>query len=253
MATTEPVPLPDLPAQVARVLTDFVSAAQTAFANELRGVVLFGSAAEGRLRATSDVNLLIILSNFDEARAGELRNPLRVAQAAIRLSPMFVLEAELSSAVTAFAEKFSDILRRRKVLVGSDPFVGVKIPREILITRLDQVLLNLILRLREAYVMRGLREEQLALAIADAAGPLRACAATLLELEGQTISSPKAALEKFLHESSNSKWIEAHQQVSRIRDKTALPVGATGLCVLHLIEITRAFRARLSALKEATQ
>jgi predicted nucleotidyltransferase len=73
MATTELVPLPDLPAQVARVLTDFVSAAQTAFANELRGVVLFGSAAEGRLRATSDVNLLIILSNFDEARAGELR------------------------------------------------------------------------------------------------------------------------------------------------------------------------------------
>ena len=169
MATTEPIPLPGLPTQVGRVLTDFVTAAQTAFANDLRAVVLFGSAAEGRLRATSDVNLLIVLSNFDEARAGELRNPLRVAQAAIRLSPMFILEAELPSAVTAFAEKFSDILRRRKVLVGPDPFVGVKIPRETLMTRLDQVLLNLILRLREAYVMRGLREEQLALAIADAA------------------------------------------------------------------------------------
>ena len=104
MATTEPIPLPDLPTQVSRVLTDFVTAAQTAFANDLRAVVLFGSAAEGRLRATSDVNLLIVLSNFDEARAGELCNPLRVAQAAIRLSPMFILEAELPSAVTAFAE-----------------------------------------------------------------------------------------------------------------------------------------------------
>jgi predicted nucleotidyltransferase len=155
MATTEPIPLPNLPTQVSRVLTDFVTAAQTAFANDLRAVVLFGSAAEGRLRATSDVNLLIVLSNFDEARAGELRNPLRVAQAAIRLSPMFILEAELPSAVTAFAEKFSDILRRRKVLVGPDPFVGVKIPRETLMTRLDQVLLNLTLRLRETYVMRG--------------------------------------------------------------------------------------------------
>ena len=41
---------------------------------------MFGSAAEGRLRATSDVNLLILLSNFNEARAEELRNPLRVAQ-----------------------------------------------------------------------------------------------------------------------------------------------------------------------------
>ena len=95
MVTTEPIPLPDLPTQVGRVLTDFVTAAQTAFANDLRAVVLFGSAAEGRLRATSDVNLLIVLSNFHEARAGELRSPLRVAQAAIRLSPMFILEAEL--------------------------------------------------------------------------------------------------------------------------------------------------------------
>ena len=248
MATTEPIPLPDLPTQVGRVLTDFVTAAQTAFANDLRAVVLFGSAAEGRLRATSDVNLLIVLSNFDEARAGELRNPLRVAQAAIRLSPMFILEAELPSAVTAFAEKFSDILRRRKVLVGPDPFVGVKIPRETLMTRLDQVLLNLTLRLRETYVMRGLREEQLALAIADAAGPLRSCAATLLELEDLTRSSPKAALEKFVQTSGNSTWAEALQRISEAREQRILPPGVAGTNLLKLIEIARQMRASLSKL-----
>ena len=246
MATTERIPLPDLPTQVGRVLTDFVSAAQTAFANDLRAVVLFGSAAEGRLRATSDVNLLIVLSNFDEARAGELRSPLRVAQAAIRLSPMFILEAELPSAVTAFAEKFSDILRRRRVLLGPDPFVGVQIPRDILITRLDQVLLNLILRLREAYVMRGLREEQLALTIADAAGPLRSCAATLLELEGQTISSSKAALEKFVQTLGNSAWIETLQHISEAREQRVLPPGVAGTGLLQLIEIARRMRVELS-------
>jgi predicted nucleotidyltransferase len=253
MATTEPIPLPDLPTQVSRVLTDFVTAAQTAFANDLRAVVLFGSAAEGRLRATSDVNLLIVLSNFDEARAGELRNPLRVAQAAIRLSPMFILEAELPSAVTAFAEKFSDILRRRKVLVGPDPFVGVKIPREALMTRLDQVLLNLTLRLRETYVMRGLREEQLALAIAEAAAPLRSAAATLLELQGKLFSSPKAALETWLHASDNSSWVEAHKHISQARDRAALPAGIAGRCLLRLIEIAQSFRTQLTKLKEAIQ
>jgi predicted nucleotidyltransferase len=114
MAATEPNPLPDLPAQVTRVLTEVVSAAQAAFATDLRSIILFGSAAEGRLRATSDVNLLLLLTTFDQDRASELRNPLSVAQAAIRLSPMFILEAELPSAITAFAEKFSDILRRRE-------------------------------------------------------------------------------------------------------------------------------------------
>ena len=251
MAATEPNPLSDLPGQVSRVLADFVAAAQTAFANDLSSVVLFGSAAEGRLRATSDVNLLILLSSFDEARAEQLRNPLRVAQAAIRLSPMFVLEAELPFAVTAFAEKFSDILRRRKVLFGPDPFVDVKIPREILITRLDQVLLNLILRLREAYVMRGLREEQLALAIADAAGPLRSCAATLLELEGQKENSPKAALEKYVKSTGESAWLEALPRISEARDQRMLPPGIAGTVLLNLIDVAKSIGSRLQNLREA--
>ena len=73
-----------------------------------------------------------------------MREPLRVAQAAIRLSPMFVLDAELPAAITSFAEKFADILRRRRITLSADPFIGVTIPREIVIARLDQVLLNLI-------------------------------------------------------------------------------------------------------------
>jgi predicted nucleotidyltransferase len=230
------------------VLADFVAAAQTAFATDLSSVVLFGSAAEGRLRPTSDVNLLLLLTKFDQGRANELRAPLGVAQAAIRLSPMFILEAELPSAVTAFAEKFSDILRRRRVLFGSDPFVGVTIPREILITRLDQVLLNLILRLRDAYVTRGLREEQLAFAIADAAGPLRSCAATLRELDGQKESSPKEALKKFVQTSGNSTWSEALNRVSEAREQQILPPGVAGTSLLKLIEIAYQMRSSLNKL-----
>jgi len=245
MAAAEPNPLPELQSQVSRILTEFIAAAQAAFTNDLRAAVLFGSAAEGRLRATSDVNLLLLLGSFDHARAEELRNPLRVAQAAIRLSPMFILEAELPSAIMAFADKFADILRRHKVLHGLDPFVGVKIPRETLIARLDQVLLNLILRLREAYVMRGLREEQLALAIADAAGPLRSCAATLLELEGAPVNSPKAALEKFVQASGNSTWSEALQRISEAREQRILPPGVAGASLLTLVEIARQLRSDL--------
>src|SRR5206468_2852875 len=42
------------PEVVARVLDDFVAAARDAFADDLVAIVLFGSAAEGALRATSD-------------------------------------------------------------------------------------------------------------------------------------------------------------------------------------------------------
>ena len=98
---------------------------------------------------------------------------------------MFLLREEVEPATQAFAQKFADVLRRRRVLYGADPFAGVAIPRAALIARLAQVLLNLTLRLRAVYVERSLREEQVARAIADAAGPLRTCAASILELEGR--------------------------------------------------------------------
>jgi len=63
---------------VQEVLGDFVEAARGAFGPDLRAVVLYGSAAEGRLRATSDVNVILVLGTFDRARAEALREPMRV-------------------------------------------------------------------------------------------------------------------------------------------------------------------------------
>jgi len=242
MATTESTPLSDLPLQVSCVLKEFIDAAQTAFTSDLKSIILFGSAAEGQLRATSDVNVILLLTQFDQRCADAMREPLRVAQAAIRLSSMFIVEAELPAAITAFAEKFSDILRRRRILFGSDPFIGVTIPREVVIVRLDQVLLNLVLRLREAYVMRGLREEQLALAVADAAGPLRSAAATFFELSAQPYTSPKSALEALVHLAGDPSWIEVLPRISEAREKLVLPPGIAGPTLLKLIEITAEMR-----------
>ena len=249
MAQPKSNPLSDLSPQVSRILTEFIDAAQVAFASDLKSIVLFGSAAEGRLRATSDVNVILLLSQFNQRGAEAMREPLRVAQAAIRLSPIFVLEAELPTAITAFAEKFSDILRRRRMLFGSDPFIGVTIPRDIVIARLDQVLLNLVLRLREAYVLRGLREEQLALAVADAAGPLRSSAATLLELQGKSIQSGKEALENIVMAKSNKEWHEVLPRLSEARESRLLPPGVAGATLLHLIEIASALQSEIGLLR----
>lgn len=248
MATTDPDSLRDLPPQVIRVLTEFVDASKSVFAGELTSVILYGSAAEGRLRPTSDVNVVLLLAQFDYHAAEALREPLRVAQAAIRLSPMFVLQAELPAAIIAFAEKFADILRRRRILFGTDPFIGVTIPREIVIARLDQVLLNFVLRLREAYLMRGLREEQLALAVAEAAGPIRSCAATLLELQGNPIRSGKEALETFVKRTANRDWLEALPRLSEAREQRLLSPGIAGMTLRQLVDVAIALRTNVNSL-----
>jgi len=245
MAQPASHPLSDLPPQVSRILKEFIEVGQSTLGADLTAIVLFGSAAEGRLRATSDVNVILLLSQFRAQAAESLREPLRVAQAAIRLSPMFILKAELPQAITAFAEKFSDILRRRRILLGTDPLVGVTIPREVIIARLDQVLLNLVLRLREAYVMRGLREEQLALVVADAAGPLRSSAATLRELQGQPVGSSKAALESFVQAGGDSSLNEVLPRISEAREQRLLPPGIAGPTLLKLIDIARSLRTQI--------
>lgn len=230
----------NLPEHVARVLNSFVDAAQRAFASELRAIILYGSAAEGLLRPGSDVNLLVLLSAFDAAKADQLREPLRAAHAAARLAAMFVTEVELQPAIESFAVKFGDIRRRRLVLFGSDPFENAVIPRESAIIRLRQTLLNLAMRMREIYVSRGAQEEQLVRAIGEMAGPLRACAATLRELQGKVAPSGK---EAFAHAASEQLGDAAAAaltaSITEARQTGVLPAGQPAETFRALMDIAQ--------------
>ena len=178
-----------------RGLSDLVAAARQALGDTLDSIVLYGSAAEGRLRAVSDVNVIFVLNRFDPARVDAIREPVRVAQAAIRLAPMVLLRDEIPHAASAFAVKFADVVRRHRVLHGSDPFADLAIAHDRLLTRLLQVLLNLRLRLRAAYVTRSF-DDQLVPVIVHAASALRSAAATLRDLEGKPRVSPRESLEE---------------------------------------------------------
>jgi predicted nucleotidyltransferase len=190
------VNLDGLPPRVATVLSGFVAEAQRAYEGELVSIVLFGSAVDGTLGPTSDVNLLLLLRSFHPDRMARIRGALLTAEAAIKLRVMFLLEAETAAAIELFAQKFADILRRHRIVYGADAFASVAVPREAEKFRLRQVLLNLTLRLREGFVLRGDRPEQVARILAEAFGPLRAAAATLLELEGSPASTADEALAR---------------------------------------------------------
>ena len=234
------------PAQVEQVLNDLVKAAQAALAENLRSVVLFGSAADGQMRATSDVNLILVLARFDRAQVDRIRDPLRMAHAAARVSTMFVLESELPAVAEAFAVKFADIGRRRRVLFGEDVFAKLKPSREAQVQRLKQVLVNLTMRLRNRYALVSLREEQLALVLADAAGPLRAAAAAILELEGQPVASAKAALATVAKSLGIADEVLA--QLSAARETRTLPAGVAGTALFQLLELAEKMRARVERL-----
>jgi predicted nucleotidyltransferase len=237
---------PNLPAQIEGGLADFLSAAKRAFGDGLRSAVLYGSAAEGKLRATSDVNLLLVLSEFSRGKADEMREPMSVARAAINLRVMFLLQTEIADAFEGFAQKFAEIQLRHRVLYGEDPFTGFTASRQDQLRQMRQSLLNQVLRLRASYVGQGLREEQLALLAAEAAGPLRASARLLLVLEGKPPVPPKAALEQIA--APDPAALQAVQRVSQARQKRFLPPGEAGPTVFELIELAVKMHARAKGL-----
>lgn len=232
---------PSLPEEIQRHLDLFVAAAQTAFGDDLAAAVLFGSAADGQLRATSDVNLLLLLKRFTPQTADALRGSLRLAHAAIDLQVMFLLESELTQAADAFAVKFADIIARHRVLLGNDPFASLHTSRDAVLRRLRQVLLNQQVRMRERYMLLSLNEEQLAGAIADAAGPLRSAAASLAQLDGRALSG-KQALEAFVDQLGEPALHVALQAMSKARETARLAPGQALPAFTSLMAITERLR-----------
>jgi predicted nucleotidyltransferase len=240
------MPFADDRLQAVRVtLEHFVASARTALGEDLVSVVLYGSAAEGALRLTSDVNLILLLRRFQPARIDVLSETLRAATASVRLDAMFLLEAEIEAAAAAFAVKFFDVQHRRRVLHGSDPFAGLSVSSTALAQRLKQVLLNLILRLRHAYATRAAREEQLPALIADAVGPLRASAATLLALQGEAVASPKGALERVVTGWGDEAYGSVLPRFSLLREGQALQPGEGRVLLLATIGILERMREDL--------
>jgi hypothetical protein len=162
---------------------------------------------------------------------------------------MFLLESELPAAMEEFAVKFGDIARRRRVLCGEDVFAGLKPSRDAKIRRIRQTMLNLQLRLRERYALTSLREEQLAVVIAESAGPLRAAAASLLDLEGSPVTSPKQALETVAQGLAEPGWMDTLQRLSEARQAGVLQPGAAAPALLRLIDLAGRIRSRVETLK----
>jgi hypothetical protein len=248
MSSSTPLPLPQLPPPIAEVLNSFLQSAKDAFGPDLLSVVLFGSAAEGQLRATSDLNLILVLASFSQPKADQLRQPLRIAEAAIQLHPMFLLKDEIPHAARSFAPKFADIRRRRAVLFGDDPFASLSIPRDAEIRQLRQQLLNLILRLRAAYVARSLREEQLSLLIAGALGPLRSYAAVLLDLEGRPAASSSQALQLLGAELAIPDWPRLSARLAATQETHVSTPGEAPRLFFPLLDLACHMQSRAEAL-----
>ena len=192
-----------LPADAINALEQFILDARAALGKELDSIILFGSAAEDRLRPASDINILVIMHHFDEPLVNEWKAALQVNIAEIDLQLTFMLKSELPGAAEVFAVRFADILLRRRILFGDDPFGSFDISRDARIRGAQQLLLELALRLRHATLI--LDESGQTHVIVDSIGPLRVVTTVLLQLEGKNLRSPREGV-MMLRDQLGAEW-----------------------------------------------
>lgn len=240
------VTLPNgLSPETQKLLKDFIADAQSCFGDRLIAAILFGSAAEGRMRPSSDINLLLVVHHFDSKDAAKLSKPLAFAQAACRLHVMFLEESELQPAAQCFAQKFSDILRRHHLLCGRNPLQDLVIPNAALAHRLRQVLLNLTIRIREHHIRAAARPEELVATLRDATGPLRTCAAGILALEGESAASPKESFARYVAALPQKEWGYLPQYLSEIRESSSTNDSSPGQVMDHVVALATSMRLRV--------
>jgi len=138
---------------MARMTLDtLVAQLRAAYADALKAVVLYGSAAGGEHHAKhSDVNVLVLVRalSLDTMRAaGAIA---RAWEEAGNPAPLTLTEAEWRSSVDVFAMEYADIQERHRVLYaepGFDPMRGITVSLKDIRAQLEYEALGALLRLR---------------------------------------------------------------------------------------------------------
>jgi predicted nucleotidyltransferase len=156
-----------LPVAVRNRLEDLCRSLQQLLGERLSAVLVHGSAVRGGYRPnTSDVDVVIVLTD-DAPDKLELIGPaLRLARASARIECMILLRDEIPRAADVFPLLYDDIRRCHSLLYGTDAFAELVIHDEHRRLRIEQELRDARIRLRRLIAAEGVD--------ADAAvGPLQ--------------------------------------------------------------------------------
>jgi hypothetical protein len=168
-------------------LDDLVSQLRTAYGDELRYVVLYGSAATGeQLGKRSDLNVLVIVRRIDVPL---LRREAAIARAwaeAGNPPPLTLTEAEWASSADIFPMEYSDILERHRVLHGTPPFEGVRPSREHLRLQAENEAMGKLIQFRQGILRTGGEYRRIAELLRGSISTFMVIFRAVVRLHGQT-------------------------------------------------------------------
>jgi hypothetical protein len=168
-------------------LDDLVSQLRAAYGDELRCVVLYGSAAVGeQLGKRSDLNVLVIVQRIDVER---LRREAAIARAWAdggNPPPLTLTDAEWDASADIFPMEYSDILDRHRVLYGTPPFEGVRPNREHLRLQTENEAMGKLIQFRQGILSTGGDHRRILELLRDSISTFMVIFRSVVRLNGET-------------------------------------------------------------------
>lgn len=129
---------------------------RAALGEQLRAVVLYGSAVAGeRVSTTSDYNVLVIADSLPLGAVRSAGKALREWVEAGNAPPLMFSMEEWKSSADVFPMEYSDILEYNRVLYGEAPFAGISVDRGNLRLQVEQDARGKLFHLRRALIAAG--------------------------------------------------------------------------------------------------
>ncbi|MFO7781510.1 MAG: nucleotidyltransferase domain-containing protein [Spirochaetia bacterium] len=167
------------------VEVDFLAKLKEAFGERLDAVVLYGSYVEGNFHpGTSDVNVLVLLSEPDPDALGRLAKSAGGMMRKRRITPLILTSGEFARSSDVFPMEYLDIAARHTVLHGGDPTATLAVDRRNLRHQLEHQMRGNLISLRQLVLAARGRRRLLGRELKRWYGPVAAVFRGLLRLKG---------------------------------------------------------------------
>jgi hypothetical protein len=134
-------------------LTEFVQRMKNAAPDNLKAVVLYGSAATGEFHeGHSNVNLLCLVENGDPARLEPFHSTIDWWMGKGHPAPLIFTLKELQRSADIFAIELLDMQAQHKMLLGAEFLAGISVPLRYHKLQVERELRTNWLRLRQTFL-----------------------------------------------------------------------------------------------------
>jgi hypothetical protein len=184
--------------------------------DNLKSVVLFGSAASGeKIGPLSDMNLLVVAGRLGSEQLQAISEAATPWLKQGNAPPVFLTEGELSGSADVFPIEFSDLQDVRKVLFGTDPFLGLVFSKANLRAELEHEFRGSLWRLRRTLLATEMDRRKVGELMLKSVSTFLVLFRTAIRLKGENPPLKKMEAIAILR-----KHVDFDDEVFRILDES---------------------------------